>query len=70
MSNIISHADTLLRVGKPHPRTLRRWVNAGKFPAPLKISENKIGWYESEVEDWLEARPRVNYAPSPLAVAA
>jgi prophage regulatory protein len=30
-----------------------RLVNAGKFPAPIKISERIIAWDESEVDNWL-----------------
>ena len=37
----------------------------GKFPAPIVIGPNAIGWYEDEVEDWIESRPRVHYASDP-----
>ena len=32
---------------------LRRMVKAGKFPKPMKISECRSGWLESEVLDWI-----------------
>jgi len=35
-----------------------RRVKAGDFPQPVQISPNLIGWYEDEVETWLESRPR------------
>jgi hypothetical protein len=28
------------------------------FPAPLQLSENKIAWKWSEVQEWLASRPR------------
>ena len=34
--------------------TLRRWVRAGKFPAPLNIGENTVRWRESTVSKWLD----------------
>ena len=44
-----------------------RDIRAGKFPAPVKVGENSVAWYVDEVNAWLEARPRVNYAPAPTA---
>ena len=34
--------------------TIRRWVKAGKFPAPLNIGENTVRWRESTVSKWLD----------------
>lgn len=36
--------------------TLRRWVKAGKFPAPIKSDGWHIVWRLDEVEDWALAR--------------
>ena len=41
-----------------------RDIRAGKFPAPIKLGENAVGWYEDEIVAWQEARPRVEYAPN------
>ena len=30
--------------------------NAGKFPAPLKLSEKTTAWVESEVLDWIQSK--------------
>src|SRR5688572_3851050 len=35
---------------------LRRLVVAGKFPAPLKIGENRNAWISEEVDRWIEER--------------
>ena len=32
------------------------------FPAPVQLGPNAIGWYEDEIDDWLESRPRVTWA--------
>jgi len=45
-----------------------RDVKAGKFPAPVQLGPNSVGWYEDEVDAWLASRPRRTYgAPSPAA---
>lgn len=36
--------------------TLWRMVRAGKFPAAINISSNRVGWRRAEVEGWLAAR--------------
>ena len=46
------------------PRSrVQRWrdIKAGKFPAPIEIGPNKLGWYEDEVDAWLASRPRRTY---------
>ncbi len=51
--------------------TIWRRVKAGKFPAPLVLGENSIGWTAQSIEDWLESRPRRTYGsevtPAPEA---
>ena len=33
------------------------------FPAPVQLSPGgAVGWYEDEIDTWLESRPRVNWA--------
>jgi prophage regulatory protein len=29
-------------------------ISKGEFPAPLKLSERCVGWYEAEVEAWMK----------------
>ncbi|MFO1418516.1 MAG: AlpA family phage regulatory protein [Methylotetracoccus sp.] len=36
--------------------TLWRWVRAGKFPKPLKLSPRVTAWRASDIQQWLEAR--------------
>lgn len=35
------------------PASLRRKYLKGEFPRPLKLSERRYGWRESDVESWL-----------------
>ena len=48
------------RVGKSGIQ-LYRDVKAGTFPPPLELGPNSVGWYEDEIVDWLESRPRRTY---------
>ena len=32
------------------------------FPAPVQLGANAVGWYEDEIDAWLETRPRVSWA--------
>ena len=36
--------------------TLDRWVKAGKFPQPVRLGENSIGWRLSDVRRWMDER--------------
>ena len=44
-----------------------RDVRAGKFPPPVQLGPNSIGWYEDEIDAWLAARPRRTYGPTEAA---
>ncbi len=54
----------LKEVQKIHPKSrvqIWRDVRAGRFPAPVELGPNSIGWYEDEVIEASEARPRRTY---------
>lgn len=36
--------------------TVYAYMKAGKFPAPVQVSARRVGWVESEVDAWVEAR--------------
>ncbi|MBM4124948.1 MAG: AlpA family phage regulatory protein [Nitrospira sp.] len=38
--------------------TIWRLERKGRFPARRRISDNSVGWFEAEVEEWLNARQR------------
>jgi predicted DNA-binding transcriptional regulator AlpA len=42
--------------------SLKRDVKAKRFPPPLELGPNRIGWRRSWIEEWLESRPRRHYA--------
>lgn len=58
--NILRYADTARKCGVSK-MTVRRWATRDEyadmgFPKPVELSENCVGFVESEVTAWLEAR--------------
>ncbi|WP_306155166.1 AlpA family transcriptional regulator, partial [Roseovarius sp. MMSF_3281] len=39
--------------------TIYRHINAGTFPAPVKLTERLIGWHSTSIQEWLESRLEV-----------
>lgn len=33
-------------------------VKAGTFPRPVRLTPNRVGWLENEVQEWVQARAR------------
>jgi prophage regulatory protein len=40
---------------------LWRDVREGRFPEPIQLGANSVGWHRAEVEEWLATRPRRTY---------
>ncbi|EHH1104548.1 TPA: AlpA family phage regulatory protein [Vibrio parahaemolyticus] len=38
--------------------TIYRWMAAGTFPSSIDVSEGRVAWYEHEIKEWIESRPR------------
>lgn len=51
-------ADQVAKRAAITVRTLQRMVKDGRCPLPVKIGNHRIGFYEREVNDWLENLPR------------
>jgi prophage regulatory protein len=45
------------------PPTIWRKEKKGEFPARRQISANRVGWLESEIDDWLSRRVNGCVAP-------
>ncbi len=65
---ILRDPEVTKRTGRSR---VQRWRDAreGKFPSPVRLGANAVGWYEDEIEAWLAARPRVTYPPAPATAA-
>jgi predicted DNA-binding transcriptional regulator AlpA len=44
---------------------INRLIRAGCFPAPRKLSENRIAWVYSDLIEWAENRERVRKGVRP-----
>lgn len=38
--------------------TIYRWMDAGTFPMSIELSANRVAWFEDEVTEWINSRPR------------
>jgi predicted DNA-binding transcriptional regulator AlpA len=45
--------------------SLKRDVRAGRFPEPMVLGPNRLGWRKSWIGDWLATRPRRRYRSAP-----
>ena len=41
---------------------LRKLAHEGKFPKPIKITENRSGWLQSDVDEWISECVRKHHA--------
>ena len=41
------------------PQHIARLEAAGRFPLRVKLGQNRVGWVEDEVLDWLQQRINV-----------
>lgn len=55
--NIMRIKDVVKRTGL-HRATIGRLVDRGHFPQKLTLSPGCVGFYESDVEDWIAARDK------------
>ena len=52
----VAHLTALSRT------TIWRAVRAGNFPAPIKLTPGRIGWFLDEIEAFLSSRLRIRPA--------
>ena len=38
--------------------TIWRLEKSGKFPKRVNLTDSRVGWIETEIDEWIEARPR------------
>ena len=55
MRKVLSKRELTEMVGLSYP-TVWRMMRRGQFPKPVPLSENRVGWLETEVADWLAGR--------------
>ena len=50
---------TTMKLVSASRSSIYRWIHANSFPAPVRIGERAIAFKLSELEKWIESRPRV-----------
>lgn len=64
MRRFISYSELKERFGINYCRVhLRRLMRANRFPLCATIGLGRIGWYEDEVVEWVNNRPRSEFKP-------
>ena len=54
---VIRYRETCHKTGYVR-QTISRKVATGEFPAPVQLGPNSVGFFEDEVDAYLEALPR------------
>ena len=47
--------------------TVYRMERRGKFPNRVRLGEQSVGWYQDEIQRWLDSRLIVNHPSSSAA---
>ena len=55
MDRIIRKKELLPFIGLSDV-TIWRMERAGKFPRRIRLGGNSVGWYESEIIEWMEKK--------------
>ena len=55
--NILSTRE-VIKITNLSRVSLWRYERHGLFPKRLRLGPNRVGWLQSEIEDWLRSRPR------------
>jgi len=66
--NIIRRPEVRKRTGLSDAQ---RWrlERTGLFPPRIQLGANSVGWYQDEIEIWIENRPRAGGTQPPLPKA-
>jgi prophage regulatory protein len=63
----VAHAERLLRAREVYEERLHlsrstfyNLVREGKFPRPVQITAQRVGWFERSVQAWILSRPTVS----------
>lgn len=53
--DFVRFSDVARRLGV-HRHSIRRWVQDGKLPPPIQLSDRVRGWASAEIERWLTGK--------------
>jgi prophage regulatory protein len=56
-SKLITFQDLSAQKGIAYSRDhLRRMVNCGAFPKPIRLSSARIAWREADIDSWIDQK--------------
>lgn len=58
VTNRILDLDALRQRVPLDPSTIWRMETRGEFPQRIRLGDRRVGWHESEIDQWLADRPR------------
>jgi prophage regulatory protein len=53
--SILRRPQVQMRTGLARS-TIYDLISAGRFPAPIRLSDRTVGWLEGDVADWIASR--------------
>lgn len=56
-ASVLRLPDVVARTGRARS-TLYADIQQGAFPRPIRLGPRSVGWYASEIDDWLASRSR------------
>ena len=59
--NILKATQVSARTSISIPH-IRRHAREGKFPQPIQLTENRSGWLEADVDEWISECLRKHHA--------
>lgn len=69
---LFNHGDIVMRILSKRqvkelvlysPQHIARLEKAGKFPKRVQLGPNRVGWVETEIQEWLSERLARREAP-------
>ncbi|MET0374835.1 MAG: AlpA family phage regulatory protein [Rhizorhabdus sp.] len=55
--SILSLLEVKAQTNLSRPTIYRR-MERSDFPARVRLGPGRVGWWQSEISDWLQSRPR------------
>lgn len=60
MTKMVYSIDDLKEVIGLSKWTVYDLIKKGKFPRPVQLSANRVGWRAGEIQSWVDGRPQTD----------
>jgi predicted DNA-binding transcriptional regulator AlpA len=61
---LLSRREVCERLGGISYPTIWKWMREGRFPKARVLNGGKLGWIESEIEEWIRGQPLQTLKPA------